>query len=1403
MKRKLLLICVALLCAVGSWADGTPTASTPSAGNAYYIYNTGTGKFLFAKDATASVKIPYVATLGTAWLLENAGDGRVFIRMKNEEGKYLKDQYWGGIGSKGDNDAFALTTSDNKNYKLQRKVNNGYTYCWQENDGLDGYPKPNRVANNSDGQRGSDGNTLGEEFYTWQFISEADYATYIREQISSGLDVSDLMMNPDIKYATVQNTTPSGWLEFRYHGSNTNRTEGTGDTRLECYSNKTNNNYYFDYYTIVTGLPAGKYEVSASAHDRDDAGGYVYIYNRGNSEKKSGDISRSGDADATYTTPAILIAANGGVNIGVAMDENGSVKGGNRWITGDNFRLKYYGNAVETVSTTGTFSPAAEATSGKWYAVEIDDAGYYAITAGDALTFYYTQDGTKDADEGTFSTLTFTSSGTEHVLLDAGTLYFKTNATKNITIVFDDKIQYYAVALPDGGAMTHDQWYSVTIANEGYYDATASTLSDIVYTTDGETDKADEGGITENFDAANNLLSATTYYVKSSSDQTLTIAQSQDADLTFSFITNPSFETGYNQNPIPGWTVNNAPGGSTNENSRYKEGGFGEDGGSYRFFIWSPTAGIVTLSRTLSNLPAGNYKLTAYMATGSSSKLTLTAGGTSGKMIAPNGSGNLIEVYFTQATAGSLNIVASTDANWFEADNFHLIYNPSLPVSLTAISGKMNSDVKDDQATAVEDYSNDKTFANMLSAQSAMNDAIDSRIVYNKIATILSTYAAKAALLDSDGQTAYNIAKNADDTGAETMYEAGDYETAAQAEEAYHRDYITAVKAQTTDNTNMTEAIVNPSFETGDATGWINSGFKIPDNDGFANKSGTYFVDQWHVSGDKSIKQTLTGLHQGKYKLTAAAVANAGASSTKLYVKVGETETPTTVSTSGDYNVNFNYDGSSTLEIGFSTTLSAEGWAAVDNFRLTYLESYYATDADYSDLSDAITSAEARTLGFEDGEYAPYNNIAILTKLDEAIVIRDESPRTNHVRTDILDLTSVLESDGSWTANDGSVECVYNGDFSLGDWGLGGWSRPKSWGKNLPSDEPGVTVDILKAAGATTGSAYYNQTGSLVYGNTGYYTMPLKANTIYTLTFKYASYQGGEPGDDGSNDGITVSVLNDLDEGMDVYPYEENNKIYTTSGSFDTKTIKFVTGAAGNYVLTLANDGNTVMTDVSITKDAVQTLTLSQTGSPAYAAGTYPSVTLSRTLSEDNWNTLCLPFATPVSDYSAVKELTDVDVDGDHVSITFGNVVDGNLTAGKPYLVKGNGGTSISAENVSVLTEPITAPSVTDDETTVTYRGVFAPVDAIESNAGNYVVSNNNLYLVDDKVSLKGYRGYFNVGASAGVKQVVLNFDDVDVIKALEAAENENRVIYNLAGQRLNKAQKGVNIINGKKVLVK
>ena len=131
------------------------------------------------------------------------------------------------------------------------------------------------------------------------------------------------------------------------------------------------------------------------------------------------------------------------------------------------------------------------------------------------------------------------------------------------------------------------------------------------------------------------------------------------------------------------------------------------------------------------------------------------------------------------------------------------------------------------------------------------------------------------------------------------------------------------------------------------------------------------------------------------------------------------------------------------------------------------------------------------------------------------------------------------------------------------------------------------------------------------------------------------------------------------------------------------------------------------------------------------------------------------------------------------------------ISADSPVLVEGNG--------EFVLTTTNTTIDVTPEEVTTngllqgTYKNVLAPI-------GSYVLQNQNdligFYRVADEITVGAFRAYLSVPES-GVK--VFTFGEATGIKDLNA--NHNEIIYNLAGQRMSKTQKGINIINNKKII--
>lgn len=166
-----------------------------------------------------------------------------------------------------------------------------------------------------------------------------------------------------------------------------------------------------------------------------------------------------------------------------------------------------------------------------------------------------------------------------------------------------------------------------------------------------------------------------------------------------------------------------------------------------------------------------------------------------------------------------------------------------------------------------------------------------------------------------------------------------------------------ALKAQT----DVTEMYVkNPSFEE-NFTHWDYLNMQSQTNASFSLKSGSIYVEQWvnngnHV-GDSYVRQTLTGLPNGTYQITAAAQniqQNTSATQSGAYIFAGEKQTE--VHGAAEYTVSFTLlEGQVT--IGFKTINATGNWVSCDNFRLSLTGNDLATLQ--KELADRIEKAQA------------------------------------------------------------------------------------------------------------------------------------------------------------------------------------------------------------------------------------------------------------------------------------------------------------------------------------------------------------------------------------------------------------------------------------------------------------
>ena len=96
--------------------------------------------------------------------------------------------------------------------------------------------------------------------------------------------------------------------------------------------------------------------------------------------------------------------------------------------------------------------------------------------------------------------------------------------------------------------------------------------------------------------------------------------------------------------------------------------------------------------------------------------------------------------------------------------------------------------------------------------------------------------------------------------------------------------------------------------------------------------------------------------------------------------------------------------------------------------------------------------------------------------------------------------------------------------------------------------------------------------------------------------------------------------------------------------------------------------------------------------------------------------------------------------------------------------------------------------------------------ESFNSNGTQYCLAKKNevvgFYKVKDGVAVKAGKAYLVITAS-GAKDFYAIEDETDGINAINNSHQTVESVYNLSGQRVNKAQKGIYIVNGKKVVVK
>ena len=894
------------------------------------------------------------------------------------------------------------------------------------------------------------------------------------------------------------------------------------------------------------------------------------------------------------------------------------------------------------------------------------------------------------------------------------------------------------------------------------------------------------------------------------------------APVVTSFVVNGTFDSGISPWQRTGTYQNNK---TANNQSGAFTGNFYEN--------WNGSAQANKMYQTISNIPNGTYRLdiAAFVNTllevlnasqfvfANNDKTYLTTGEPTAYEVYTVVTNNQIEIGLEQTTA---------TANWMGLDNVSLRYYGAGDVINDAKNAAHKlawQEAKDAAEAAVADdaYAN-VTGSELTALQTEIGKAEPTTADgYDEAAAALTTATSTftAAKADYDAFVAAKTAETpelsyaaaakktalteAKAATANTATEAATATTAiATALRAYYESHAMAEGVATA--VNLTSKLTNPTNPSNTA-GWTlnnttgDSKMRTMSSEPYTNADGTtatgYFdSNSWGAAFAATFTQNVE-LEAGKYILSAKARGN-GTTTYQVTANGEATDIVSIGNTGGvfgrgwnDYTVEFTLAAKTTVALGINMeTGSNSNWLSFGDFRLVRLELYteMAKEADYQAMEAALATAKTKTLGFADEEYAPYNNVEAIKAITAAEAI---DKNVENAKADVTDLITAL---GNWTANDGDVDAIYDGQFKTtaanatsGDINLPGWTKVD--GIRLLVKDEAIDPGLAHTDGNAAVFAWGGTT--LTYGNQVGYTLPLNKYELYELTLKVTGWRDGD-----FANVFTVALDGDSKTVNPNVPGKIND-----AGGNPFASLKFyLTPTEDNSTLTIYANRHFAIADLSLKPAVAEDITIDEDADYT-PAETYADVTLARTIKADTWNTFVVPFDITNEELEAafgndvaVAEFSENSDDANAVTVNFDPMTTPAITANKPVLLKGNAGTSFTFNGKLIKTGDAKVAG-----TNVDFIGTYNASTTVK--AGDYFISANKLYKSSGETTIKGTRAYIDAKNDADVK---LFIDGIETgISEINGTAVENGAIYNLAGQRVSNAQKGIYIVNGKKVIIK
>ena len=410
--------------------------------------------------------------------------------------------------------------------------------------------------------------------------------------------------------------------------------------------------------------------------------------------------------------------------------------------------------------------------------------------------------------------------------------------------------------------------------------------------------------------------------------------------------------------------------------------------------------------------------------------------------------------------------------------------------------------------------------------------------------------------------------------------------------------------------------------------------------------------------------------------------------------------------------------------------------------------------------------------------------------------------------------TAVPGASVTWTSSNSSVATI-SSDGAVTLVGVGNTTIQASYTGENGYKSSSATYNLKVTDGNTNTHDIINQSVTTITGS----SYELKENITSSSNAIYTVYCAGSNTSVQFNDGKNAGLFSTTTGGyarkvkvtwnskttsgrtLNVYgkntPYvKDGNNAYVlynnaTKGEllgtivYGTSTELTITGNYA-YIGLCSNSGAMYLTEIDITWEDAYT----------------------RNVTNGNYGTICLPFSVDLTKSTGATYYTVAGVtkNGDAINgISLAEVTGNTLVAGTPYIFKATADKLVATYSTNYVTTPVAATGLVGN------LGTAATI-----NAGEYIYilgTDNKMHKLSGTATatVATNRAYLNLEgvaeAPASVKGVRLYFDGSEEATAIteitEKTEGTEGVIYNLQGQRVNSLQRGINIVGGKKVLVK